>query len=113
MSREYTNDPEGRVSIAGRDIPKTKKKVFHIVLPNTQHYKVMISGKVEQSSECCRAPSLHFCVAANENGHFVSPSTKVVNLTFISCFSFRWYYLKETIEEKRIIKCNNFVYFPM
>ena len=32
-------------------IPKTKKMVLDIALLNTQHYKVEIKGKVEQSGE--------------------------------------------------------------
>ena len=32
-------------------IPKAKKKELYISLVNTQHYKVRIKGKVEQSKE--------------------------------------------------------------
>ena len=38
-------------SILGRVIPKTLKMVLDIYLLNTQHYKVRIKGKVEQSKE--------------------------------------------------------------
>ena len=38
-------------SISGRVILKTKKMVLDISLLNTQHYKVEIKGKVEQSRE--------------------------------------------------------------
>ena len=38
-------------SIPGRVIPKTQKMVFDASLLNTQHYKVWIKGKVEQSRE--------------------------------------------------------------
>ena len=38
-------------SIPGRVIPKTQKMVFDAILLNTQHYKVRIKGKVEQSRE--------------------------------------------------------------
>ena len=41
-----------RGSILGRVIPKTLKKLlFDTSLLNTQHYKVRIEGKVEQSRE--------------------------------------------------------------
>ena len=40
-----------RCSIPGRVIPKTKKKALDAALFNTQHYKVQIKGKVEQSQE--------------------------------------------------------------
>ena len=39
---------------------------------NTQHYKVRIKGKVEQSREKSSAP-LHFGVVAIEKGTFGSP----------------------------------------
>ena len=38
-------------SISGRVIPKTQKMVLDAALLNTQHYKVRIKGKVEQSRE--------------------------------------------------------------
>ena len=38
-------------SILGRVIPKTQKMVLDAALLNTQHYKVRIKGKVEQSRE--------------------------------------------------------------
>ena len=47
----FTNSPEDRISIPGRFIPKTQKMVIDTSLLNTQHYKVNISGKVEQSKE--------------------------------------------------------------
>ena len=51
MSREFANGPVDRGSIPGRVIPKTQKMVLDIALLNTQHYKVEIKGKVEQSWE--------------------------------------------------------------
>ena len=45
------NGPGDRVSIPGRVIPKTLKMVLDTSLLNTQHYKVRIKGKVEQSRE--------------------------------------------------------------
>ena len=38
-------------SISGRVIPKTQKVVLDTSLLNTQHYKVSIKGKLEQSRE--------------------------------------------------------------
>ena len=46
MSRVFINGPGDRSSIPGRVILKTDT-----ILLNTQHYKVWIKGKVEQSSE--------------------------------------------------------------
>ena len=51
MSRVLANGPGDRGSIPGRVIPKTQKMVLDVALLNTQHYKVGIKGKVEQSRE--------------------------------------------------------------
>ena len=51
---------------------------------HTQHYKVRIKGKVEQSRERSNTP-LHLGVVAIEKGAFGSPSTTVTNfLLYIS-----------------------------
>ena len=57
MSRVFANGPGDRGSILGRVIPKTQKMVLDAALLNTQHYKLSIKGKVEQSKEGV-APSL-------------------------------------------------------
>ena len=57
--------------------------VLGAALLNTQHYKVRIKGKVEQSRERSRAP-LHLGVVAIENGAFESPSTPVSNLLSVA-----------------------------
>ena len=49
--RVFTNGLGDLGSIPGRVIPKTQKMVLDATLPNTQHYKVRIMGKVEQSWE--------------------------------------------------------------
>ena len=51
MSRELANGQGDQVSIPGRVIAKTQKMVLDAALLNTQHYKVRIKGKVEQSRE--------------------------------------------------------------
>ena len=51
MSRVFANGPEDRSSIPGRVVPKTQKMVLDATLLNTQHYKVRIKGKAEQSRE--------------------------------------------------------------
>ena len=51
MSRMFANGPRDWGSIPGRVIPKNKKMVLDSVLLSTQHYKVKIMGKVEQSKE--------------------------------------------------------------
>ena len=56
--------------------------VFDISLLNTEHNKVGIKGKVEQSERRSRALSQHIGVVAIEKGAFVSPTTMVVNFTY-------------------------------
>ncbi len=51
MSRMFANGPGDQGSIPGRVIPKTPKMVLDATLLSTQHYKVRIKGKVEQSWE--------------------------------------------------------------
>ena len=48
-------------SIPGRVIPKTQKMVLDASLFNTQHYKVQIKGKVEQSREGVAPSPTHWC----------------------------------------------------
>ena len=50
-SKQIANCPGDRGSIPGRVIPKVKKMALDAALLNTQHYKVRIKGKVEQSRE--------------------------------------------------------------
>ena len=57
MSRVFVSGSRDQVSILGRVIPKTQIMVFDAILLNTQHYKVWIKGKVEQSREwSCALP---------------------------------------------------------
>ena len=51
VGRAFGNGPGDLGSIPGRVIPKTLKMVLDTSLINTQHYKVSIKGKVEQSKE--------------------------------------------------------------
>ena len=51
MVRLFANGPGDLGSIPGRVIPKTQKMVLDASLINTQHYKVQIKSKVEQSRE--------------------------------------------------------------
>ena len=58
MIKVFTNGPGDWGSIPGQVIPKTQKMVFDTTLFNTQHYKVRIKGKVEQSRKWSSA--LHY-----------------------------------------------------
>ena len=51
MVRVFANSLGDLGSIPGQVIPKTQKMVLDATLLNTQHYKVRIKGKVEQSRE--------------------------------------------------------------
>ena len=80
MSRVFANGPGDRGSIPGQVIPKNQKIVLDSTLLNTQHYKIWIKGKVEQSRE--RSCVLFYTfVVVIEMGAIVSPLTKVANFT--------------------------------
>ena len=51
MVRVFANGPEDPCSFPGRVLPKIQKMVLDATLLSTQHYKVKIKGKVEQSRE--------------------------------------------------------------
>ena len=68
-------------SIPVRVIPKIQKMVLDASLLNTQHYKVRIKSKVDQSRERSIRLPLHLIVVAIEKGTFGSPSTTVGLLT--------------------------------
>ena len=52
--RGFANGRGDLGSIPGRVMPKTQKMVLDATLLNTQHYKVRIKGKVEQSRKRSR-----------------------------------------------------------
>ena len=82
-SRVLANGRGDQGSIPGRIIPKTQKMLLDASLLNTQHYNVMIKGKVEQSRERISTFHLHLGVVAIEKGAFGSPSTTLANFTYI------------------------------
>ena len=55
MSRVFANSLGNQRSIPGRVIPKTQKMLLDAALLSTQHYKVRIKGKLEQSREMSNA----------------------------------------------------------
>ena len=61
ISRVFANGPAGQGSILGRVIPKTQKMELGASLLNTQHYKVSIKGKVEQSREWVEPSPTPWC----------------------------------------------------
>ena len=59
--RVFANGPGDLGSIPSRVIPKTQKMVLDASLLNTQHHKVPIKGKVEQSREGVAPSPTHWC----------------------------------------------------
>ena len=55
MGRLFANGSSDLGSVLGRVIPKTPKMVLDTSLLNTQHYKVRIKGKVDQSRDMSSA----------------------------------------------------------
>ena len=60
MVRVFASRPGDLDSIPSWVLPNTQKMVLDAALLNTQHYKVRIKGKVEQSSE--RSSTLPYTV---------------------------------------------------
>ena len=58
VGRMSANSPGNQGSVPGRVIPKTQKMVLDMTLLHTQHYKVRIKSKMEQSRE--RSSSLPY-----------------------------------------------------
>ena len=61
MVRVFANGPGDQGSVPGLVIPKTQKVVLEASLLNTQHYKVRIKGKVEQSRERSSISATPWC----------------------------------------------------
>ena len=76
------NGPGDRGSIPGRVIPKTQKMVLDAAFLSTQHYKVRIKGKVQQSWKWSSALPQHVGVVVIEKGAFRLSSTQVSHFTF-------------------------------
>ena len=72
MVRVFANSPGDLGSIPGRVIPKTQKMVLDTTLLNTQHYKVSIKGKVEQSRKWSSAPPTLWCSSYRKGSLWVT-----------------------------------------
>ena len=81
--RVFANGPGDLGSIPGRVIPKTQKMVLDASLLNTQHYKVRIKGKVEQSREGVAPSPTPWC-SSYRKGSLRVPSTMVANFTYFT-----------------------------
>ena len=78
MCRVFANGLRDWGSIPDQIIPKSQK-----MLLNTQHDKVRIKGKVEQSRELWSIIPCCSNVVAIKKGTFRSPLTKVINFIYI------------------------------
>ena len=77
----FTNGLVDQSLIPVRVISNTQKMVLDASLLNTQHYKVWVKGKVEQSKERSSALTYTSVIVAYEKGAFRLPSTTVANFT--------------------------------
>ena len=84
MVRVFTDGPGDLGSVPDQVIPKTLKMVLGATLVNTQHYKVRIQGKVEQSREKSCALLYTLCIAAIEKGALGSSAITVANFTYFT-----------------------------
>ena len=82
MGSVFANGSGDMGSIPGQVIPKIFKMVHDTSMLNTQHYKVRIKGKVEQSWGRSSAFSYSSVLLLLKKGAFESPSTTVANFTF-------------------------------
>ena len=87
MVRVFANGPGDLGSIPGRIIPKTQKMVLDAALLNTQHYKVWIKAKVEESRERSGCPLLHLGVVAIEGEPSVHPRLRSPTLQLLEILS--------------------------
>ena len=75
LSRVFASGPGDWFSIPGQVIPKSQKIVLDTTLLSTQHYKLRIKGKVEQSRKWSSTLPLHLGVVAIKREAFGSPSS--------------------------------------
>ena len=106
-------------SIPGQVIPKTQKMILDATLLNTQHYKVRIKGKVEQSREWCSALPYILVQQLSKKeppGHLQlrSPTTLVLVFLLISqmllarWFQFFFRFLIISVFFKDFYKCSKY-----
>ena len=82
VCRVFANYLEDWSSIPGRVIQKIQNMVLDTSLLITQHYKIGIKGKVEQSRERSSALPFHLSELAIDKVSFESSSTKFANFTY-------------------------------
>ena len=83
LSSSAANQGDNTVSVAQGNTA-TQNILLDASLLNTQHYKVQIKGKVEQSRE--RSSALPY-TSAIEKGVFGSPSSTVANFIYLNKYN--------------------------
>ena len=79
----FAKGPGDLGSVPGLVIPKTQKMVLDASLFNTQHYKVQIKGKVEQSWERSSAPPDTLVLKLSKREPSGHPQLKGDNFTYL------------------------------
>ena len=95
----FANVPGDLGSIPGRFIPKTQKMVLDASLLNTQHYKVRINGKVEQSREGVAPSPTPWC-SSYRKGSLQVTLDNGRQLTFI--YIYIYIYIERERERERV-----------
>ena len=88
----FANGPGDRSSILGQVIPKTLKTVLDTFLLNTQQYKVLIKGKIEQSRERVAPSSTPRCSSYRKGSLLVALNYgRQLYFIYIYIYNFWWY----------------------
>ena len=96
--RVFANGSGDLGSIPDRVIPKTQKMVLDASLLNTQHYKVRIKGKVEQSREGVAPSPTHWCSSYRKGSLRVTLDYgRQLYFLFYNWFKFRIFFLLDQL----------------
>ena len=114
VGRVFANGPGDLGSIPGRVIPKTQKMVLDASLLNTQHYKVRIKGKVEQSRK--RSSAIPRLSSYWKRRHRVTLDysrllyfLKFYSILFLRLYRIKWFQILRCITNNSI-KHQSFIY---
>ena len=94
--RIFANGLGDRGSIPARVRPKTQKIVLDVSLHNTQHYKVRIKGKVEQSKERSSNGKQRLRVALDNGHHLIYIYIYIYKASYVSSYTEELWY-NETV----------------
>ena len=111
VGRVFASGPGDLGSVPGRVIPKTQKMVLDASLLNTQHYKVRIKGKVEQSREGVAPSPTPWCSSYRKGSLRVTLDygRQLYLLYLLVCWSYKG--IKDGKKEKTGIHLNSIFMF--